>query len=1008
MYKSLFLGIIALIPTLVSAQSPDYFQQQTDYKIEVQLDDKKHELTGFETIEYTNNSPNALDFIWIHLWPNAYKDDHSALAKQQLENGTTYFHYLKDKDRGYIDGIAFQVNGQAARWEFDKENKDICRVFLPEPLQRKQKITLTIPFHVKVPDGEISRMGHVDQSYFITQWYPKPAVYDNQGWHQMPYLDQGEFYSEFGSFDVKITLPKNYVVGSTGDLVNGDAEYAWLTKKSEEATAKTDFGKDMTFPASDTAFKTLHFKQTNVHDFAWFADKRWNVLKSEVELPGNKKKVTTWAFFTNKNAKYWKKAPQYLNDATWFYSKHCGDYPYNHVTAVDGTISAGSGMEYPNITVIGDEKSDYSLETVIMHEVGHNWFYGILGSNEREHGWMDEGLNSFFESRYNEWKHPDANFFNLVAGRGGRMEMAGKVLGANKHKQNYYYELSYLYMGRKGEDQPIETHSAEFARVNYGAIMYSKTADVFNYLMSYLGEEKTDEIFHTYFDRWKFRHPYPEDLKKVAEEISGQSLAWLFDDLINTNKRLDYKISKVKEDKDRTMFRVKNLGTATGPLSISAIKDGKVVKTDWHGGFLKSKEFSIDGKGYDKLVIDEDRRTTDLYRKNNQSRTKGIFKTWEKLQFKFIGGLEDPTRTQIFWSPIVGWNNYNKTMVGVAFYNALIPSRRFEYIVAPMYGTGNNDLAGHAEFYYNMYPRLSFFQKLRVGVEASRYGWKTEFGGLNYNVITPSLTWVIKKANKRSSLEQSFTFRTVIVNKEVAANNETFQTYSLKSFNYYINDYTHTIRNARKINPFSLIFNVQQGKGFAKASVEGKYQLTFKGKNKGFDVRLFYGKAFIYDVGIQGDYRFRLSGQTGGQDYMYNQTFLGRYESPNNSFLGNQFTETDGAFKVYSPLGQSQNWVMTANFKTSLHRLFPFKLYADFGTYYNARNAFPTSKSLVYNWGVSLPILNNVCEIYFPIMYSSDIKNYLDINNVKWYERIRFTLNLKSLNPVKAIRAVKF
>jgi hypothetical protein len=1005
--KTAFFSLLILSSLVSWSQTLDYFQQEVAYDIDVQLDDKNHSLNGFETLRYTNNSPNALDFIWFHIWPNAYANQKTAMAKQDLENGETYMHYIKKNGLGSIDGIAFQINGQAARWEFDPIHKDICRVFLNEPLLPKQTITISIPFHVQIPDGEISRLGHVGQAYFITQWYPKPAVYDHKGWHAFPYLTQGEFYSEFGTYDVKITLPKNYVVGATGDLVDGQAELAWLNQKAEATAAKTSFDAlDMNFPASEKETKTLHFHQEKVHDFAWFADKRWNVLKSEVELP-NKKKVTTWAYFTNGNGNLWKKAPQYINDATWFYSKHCGDYPYNHVTAVDGTIAAGGGMEYPNITVIGNSGSDYSLETVIMHEVGHNWFYGILGSNEREHGWLDEGLNSFFESRYNEWKHPQANFFDLIAGESKAIKGVGRLIGANKQAQNYYYELSYLFTARKGEDQPIETHSAEFARVNYGAIMYSKTADVFNYLMANLGEEMTDKIFHTYFDRWKFKHPYPEDLRKVAEEVSKKDLAWLFDDLIQTNKRMDYKIRKVRGEADKIRFDVLNLGQTQGPVSVSAVKDGKVVKTDWLDGFSGKKEFVMDIKPTeaDKLVLDFGRRTTDLYRKNNQSKVNGLLKTWEKVQFKFGGAFEDPTRNQIFWSPILGGNHYNKFMLGLAFYNALLPNRRFEYIIAPMYAFGNKDLAGHAEFYYNMYPRLTFFQKISIGIEGSRYAWNSANGGLNFNVLIPSISWDIKKNTARSHFQQSSSFRTVIVSKENLVSGNEVSRFS----NYYINQFTHRFVNDRKINPFSIILDVQQSKGMAKASVTGNYRLTFKGKNKGFDVRLFYGKVFVYDnQTVQGDFRYRLSGQAGYQDYLYSQPFLGRYENPNQSFLGNQFLENDGAFKVYSPYGQTSNWVMAANFKTSIHRVIPFKLYADIGTYYLAKNAFPESKAFVYNWGVSLPLLKNVLEIYYPIGYSQDISYYMTANNIKWYQRFRFTLNLRNINPVKMGRGLNF
>ncbi|MGY8927219.1 MAG: hypothetical protein ACKVJC_07985, partial [Flavobacteriales bacterium] len=198
-----------------------------------------------------------------------------------------------------------------------------------------------------------------------------PAVYDKEGWHYMPYLNQGEFYSEFGSFDVSITLPKNYIIAATGDLKTV-SEVDYLNSIAKETEDAINSGKDLrniegwsdfkTFPKSDTAQKTIRYTQSNVHDFAWFADKRFSVLKGEVELPHSKRKVTTWAMYTPNESSLWKDASEYLHDAIYYYSLWNGDYPYNNVSAVDGTISAGGGMEYPNVTVIG--RSGNALWTI--------------------------------------------------------------------------------------------------------------------------------------------------------------------------------------------------------------------------------------------------------------------------------------------------------------------------------------------------------------------------------------------------------------------------------------------------------------------------------------------------------------------------------------------------------------------------------------------------------------------------------------------------------------------
>ena len=311
----------------ISAQE-NYFQQEVNYKIDVTLNDVTHELSAFEKIQYINNSKAPLDFIYFHLWANAYKNNETALAKQLLENGDTKMYFAKPNELGYIDSLNFLVNGQPIKWEYDKKHIDICKLYLNSPIKPGDTIIITTPFHVKLPSAKISRLGHIGQAYAITQWYPKPAVFDREGWHPMPYLNQGEFYSEFGSYDVKISLPKNYLLAATGDRINEAEEEQWLLSKVEETKqfiAQKKYSNDNSFPPSEKEYKTIQFKQYRVHDFAWFADKRFHVLKGNIVLPRSGKEVDTWAFFTNSEPELWEKSIEYINDATLFYSKMNGE-----------------------------------------------------------------------------------------------------------------------------------------------------------------------------------------------------------------------------------------------------------------------------------------------------------------------------------------------------------------------------------------------------------------------------------------------------------------------------------------------------------------------------------------------------------------------------------------------------------------------------------------------------------------------------------------------------------
>ena len=497
--KNLLIIFFLGLQMAAAAQQP-YWQQKVDHTIDVRLDVAAKTLDGFERINYTNNSPDTLRFIWFHLWPNAYKTDRTAFSNQQLENGKTGFYFATREQRGYINRLDFKVGGTTAQTEDHPEHIDIIKLMLPQPLAPGQTAVITTPFHVKLPHN-FSRGGFDGNSFQLTQWYPKPAVYDKNGWHPMPYLDQGEFYNEFGDYDVTITLPGNYVVAATGMLQDA-SETEWLksrahykapvvpkvaTKKGRKPAPKKSVNKD----APD---KTLQFRQLQVTDFAWFANRDFIVTQDTCTLPSGRL-IQVAAYYTAAEEATWREAVSFAKDAVRFYSNAVGEYPFDVVSVVQGPESFGGGMEYPTITVIAPTTSSKSLDVVIAHEVGHNWFQGILASNERDHPWMDEGINSFYEKRYTAARYDGASAEELL--------------------------LLQTQVALK-KDQPVTTHSETFSELNYGAVAYYKTAQWMQYLQTLYGADSLDHAMQQYFRTWQFKHPQPEDFKNsIAGALPG-------------------------------------------------------------------------------------------------------------------------------------------------------------------------------------------------------------------------------------------------------------------------------------------------------------------------------------------------------------------------------------------------------------------------------------------------------------------------------------------------------
>jgi len=1006
------------------ALSRDYFQQKVDYTIRVSLDDKKHALTGEEVISYTNNSPDSLSEIYFHLWPNAYRNDETALADQLERMGSNRMAAAKSSDFGYMDGISFRANGKAIDWELLEDTGDVCVLHLKKAIQPAQTIVISTGFKVQIPSSSISRLGHDGQAYYITQWYPKPAVYDANGWNYFPYLEQGEYYGEYGTFDVFLTLPKNYVVAATGELAPGDSELVWLSDKAKETLAMTSFPGDMDFPKSDTADKTLHYHAENVHDFAWFADKRYHVLKGEAELPGSKRKITTWCMFTNAEPTLWLKAGEYTKDALTYFSGWIGEYPYDQFMCADVTDASGSGMEYPMLTAIGTSGDAFELEATIQHEIGHSWFYGILGSNERLHPWMDEGMTQFLETRYTYTKY--------AGDSSKQMEHTG-IFGGNNvtynHRKLEY--LKYWHGARANTDQQPDLNAENFSTVNYSADVYRKTALSFDYLKSYLGDQLFDSCMHAYFNEWKFRHPMPADLQKTFETASGKKLDWLFKDLLRSTKKIDYKISGLQKSGDQYSVRVKNTGSIASPVSLSGMKNGKVISTEWHDGFNGTQSFSLACSDCNAIKIDGEERIPEPRRRNNTIRTSGIFRKIEKLKIQVPVGEEDPTRSQIYLAPLVGWNNYNKWMFGGTIHNLTLIEKRFEYLLAPMYSLGSGQLAGGGRLSYNFYPDNNYLNKINLSVGVSTYAFghfekyvdttkqhlDTE---LRFRKVSSSAIFSLRDRKKNPDEYSLITLRHVYVEYELGDSSllsgpaDTVHIYKYNIAKFHSNSYFLSYEFGNQVTYHPYIFNLTLGQtlNLVLADLEYNQTISFNKKGRGLEFRVFAGfngelEDLKYTSSGRVDARFHMNGQKGNsngiyQDYLFDEVFLGRSEE--KGILSQQFTSTQGGFKAATDYaGQAKTWLGTLNIKVPFPGKLPLYIFADAGAFDKSKvNSIKSEADFMFDGGVELRLIPKVLSVYFPFFYSENIKEVYDLFPERYgtyLKKIRFELNISKLNP---------
>ncbi|MEO0225551.1 MAG: M1 family metallopeptidase [candidate division WOR-3 bacterium] len=622
----------AALPVLLTILtiSPAW-QQKVNYRIDVELDTIQHTLTGKEILVYFNNSPDTLKEIWLHLYPNAYRDRNSVWAREQEQRKNYQFSGASKKDRGYIEVDSVFNDDRHLKYEIDDTR---MKVYLDKAINPGDSIVLTIKFFVKIPTF-FSRLGQRGSHYEIVQWYPKVCAYDAGGWHNDYYHTVGEFYGEYGNFDVTITLPEEMIVGATGELIEPEKEIAFLDSfaiKGNELDSFKIKRKINRKPRAGGSFKRLRFYAHNVHDFAWAADKNFYLLREIVDS------ITVDILFWARD-KEWCRAGDYAKDALRTYSEWYGPYPYKKLTIVRGYQNGG--MEYPNLIIVGTGGSPFTrrLEQVIIHEIGHQWFYSAIGSNEMDEAWLDEGMTTFSEIRYFEKKYgPDKNYFKT-----------GIIPGFNErwiNKTIYYITVT------NQKERPVLTKASEFASeplsISYASAAYAKPALILFMLKDQIGDETFDRIMRRYYADYKFCHPRTSDFIKIVEREYGAEMERFFDNWLNTNYYCDYAIKRVDRKKDKTIVTIEKRGQIVMPIEVLAINQEGLQYIQRVEG--DSNEFRVvfhDPK-IKQVIIDPDEKILEINRWNNFSPSK--------IKVSPIFDIPSFDAYQIFYGPYANYS----------------------------------------------------------------------------------------------------------------------------------------------------------------------------------------------------------------------------------------------------------------------------------------------------------------------------------------------------------------
>jgi len=940
------LFILILFHFTAAAQVP-YWQQQVNYTISVSLNDTEHTLDGFETMEYINNSPDTLRFIWIHLWMNAYKNDRTAFTKQQLENGSTQFYFSNEEDKGYVNRLAFKVNGSIAVKEDHPQHPDIIKLLLPSPLLPGQSCKIETPFHVKLPYN-FSRGGHVGQSYQITQWYPKAAVYDRKGWHEMPYVDQGEFYSDFGNYEVTITSPADYMLAATGDTLNR------YVKAGVEVPGVLPGHRVPTPLNTNVVTKTVIYQQNNVIDFAWFADKQFVVKSDTLALPsGRVIKIAAYSLPSKDKADTWKDALKYIRKSVLLRSNLIGEYPYNTVSVVQGKMKFAGGMEYPTITILSGVDDEKDLENVIDHEVGHNWFYGILASNEREHPWMDEGMNTYYES----FRYTPEPAVPVVKKKGEPDFFEKRIPGDIS-------DFLLRWAASEKKDQPVETPSEKFSMVNYQTSAYYKASKWMQWLEKDLGKERFDGCMKEYYSQWKFKHPYPEDFRNILDKYIDSRIYY---------KILETKIVNKSHNKYPACFP--NLKPASGnsnrPLKLTSFFSLK--DTDKYKYIFASPAIGMNR--YDKLMLGV------------------LFHNYTLPQEKF----------SFLLSPLYATGSKQLNGIGRIDYK-LHQGNNGEKLVFSLAGASFNgddftDSTGKKNFLR--------FSKIVPGL-------KYVFANNNpRSLLTKYLQWRIFFINEEALLFTRDTIndadiisyptfnRYVNQLKFVVENSRTLYPYSAELQADQGKDF---VRLAFTGNYF---FNYAKGGGMQVRLFAGKFfYLGEKTFAKQFQTDAYH----LNMTGPRGNEDYTYSNYFIGRnefDGLASQQIMQRdgFFKVRSDLLSSKIGKTDNWLAAAN---------FTSDFPKAFNPLsvlpikIPLKIFVDIGTYAEAWQKNSNQQKLIYDAGLQISLFKNLINVYAPILYSKVFRDYIKSTNPGFVKNISFSIDIQHFTLKKLVPQFAF
>ncbi len=928
-YRFVFFGVLLQCILLC----PNISAQHTN-EIVATLDGPTHQIRIRQHFTYVNQSDKGLSTLYFNDWNHAYSNKNTALAKRFAEEFNRSLHLAKDRERGKTT-IRTIVDQNYAGLDWNRiDNMDYIAVSLNEVLKPGESIQLFFTYTIRLPDAKFTGYGHLNnQGFNLKDWYFTPAVFDDD-WKLYNNINLDDLYTDVTDTRINFTYPEDLFLASnyrTSNISN--------------------------FPGG--------------HHVQLLGDNRKNceiILTADDRFT---KHVTEHVTITTdiESNKYGEIAQGIsINRVSQFLNENLGRYPHGNllVSEFDYSKSPLYGIsQLPSF--IRPYEEQFQFEMKFLKTAIRNYLKESLYLNPREERWVNDAIGYYLMIKYVEEYYPDQK----LAGKLSRI-WGIKNFHFAQMDFNEQYALFSMLSARKNIDQALTTRNDSLIKFNQKIANSYKAGLGMSYLSAYLGEKKVDSTVLDFYQNYKLKqYVSAKDFHNTIKKYADKEVDWFFDSYVNTDKKIDFKIKKIKKTEDSITFVLKNKRGTNVPISVFGLEKDSVVSQYWFSGIDTTKSVTIPRQGEDRLVLNYNQKIPEFNQRDNWKTLNGFFSSNKKLKFQFFKDTEDPYYNQIFYVPIVNFNLYDGITPGLRLYNKTFLERPFQYDISPTYSFLERTLVGKASLRYRKYHN-------KTGLFVTNYSFSTSTSHFQENsrftTLTPAVSFGWRPDDLLSNRRQYLLFRYRNVFRNIDENLEgqldTEPDYGV--MNVRFTDVDNNI-----LNYSSWFIDAQHSSDFTKVAFEWEYRKLFQ-SNRQLNLRVYAGK-FLRNTTESNFFSFALDRPT---DYMFDLNYLGRSES--SGIYSQQVIIAEGGFKSKLENPYANDWIATTNASTNIWRW--VEAYGDLGFIKNKGQ----NTRFVYDSGVRLNLVTDYFELYFPV-YSN---RGWEIAQDNYEERIRFIVTI--------------